>query len=177
MNIEADSMDYDNVSDVYHAKGKVNIIYSGAALSADDVELDNKNNIATAQGNAFLKMGEDTLRGEKIVLNIEDKTGAAYKAHAFYARNHFYIKGDKIEKTGENTYFIEKPVATTCDGDNPDWEIAGSEMKVTIEGYGLMKDARFLAKGLPVFYSPFLPFPAKTQRQSGFLIPYLSYFK
>jgi LPS-assembly protein len=37
-----------------------------------------------------------------------------------------------------------------------------------------MKDARLLAKGLPVFYSPFLPFPAKTQRQSGFLFPYLS---
>jgi LPS-assembly protein len=119
-------------------------------------------------------MGEDTLRGEKIVLNIEDKTGAAYMAHAFYAMNNFYVNGDKIEKTGENTYLIEQPVATTCDGDKPDWEITGSEMKVTIEGYGLMKDARFLADGLPVFYSPYLPFPAKSERQSGFLIPYLS---
>ena len=173
-NIEADSMDYDNVRDVYHAQGKVNIIYSGATLYADDMELDNKNNIATAQGSASLKIGEDTLQGDKIVFNIEDKTGAVYKAHAFYARNHFYIKGDKIEKTGENTYFIENPVATSCDGDNPDWEITGSEMKVTIEGYGLMKNAWLLAKGLPVFYSPFLPFPAKTQRQSGFLVPYLS---
>ena len=170
-NIEADSMDYDNVRDVYHAQGKVNIIYSGAALYADDMTLDNKNNIATAQGSASLKMGEDTLHGDKIVFNIENKTGAVYKAHAFYAKNHFYIKGDKIEKTGENTYFIEQPFATTCDGDNPDWAIAGSEMKVTIEGYGLMKNARLLAKGLPVFYSPFLPFPAKTQRQSGFLVP------
>jgi LPS-assembly protein len=172
--IQANSMDYDNVRDVYHAKGKVTIVYSGAALSADEVELDNKNNVATAQGKAFLKMGEDTLRSEKIVLNIEDKTGAAYQAHAFYASNNFYVKGDKIEKTGENTYFIKQPVATTCNGDNPDWEIAGSEMKVTIEGYGLMKDARFLVKGLPVFYTPILPFPAKTERQSGFFIPYFS---
>jgi LPS-assembly protein len=174
-NIEADSMDYDNVRDVYHAQGKVNINYSGAALYADDMELDNKNNIATAQGNASLKMGEDTVQGDKVVFNIADKTGAVYKAHAFYARNHFYIKGDKIEKTGENTYFIEQPFATTCDGDNPDWAITGSEMKVTIEGFGLMKNARLLAMGVPVFYSPFLPFPAKTKRQSGFLFPYLSY--
>ena len=77
-------------------------------------------------------------------------------------------KPEKIPISSNN------PVATTCDGDNPDWAIAGSEMKVTIEGYGLMKNARLLAKGLPVFYSPFLPFPAKTQRQSGFLFPYLS---
>jgi LPS-assembly protein len=175
VNIAADSMDYDNVRDVYHAKGKVTMFYSGAALFADEVELDNKNNEATAQGNAFLKMGEDTLRGEKILFNIENKTGAAYKADAFYARNNFHVKGDKIEKTGEDTYHIEQPLATTCNGDNPDWQIAGSDMKVTIEGYGLMKDARFLAKGVPVFYIPYLPFPAKTKRQSGLILPYLSY--
>jgi LPS-assembly protein len=173
--IEADSMDYDNVRDVYHARGKVGIFYSGAALHADDVELDNKNRVATAQGNALLKMGEDTLRGDKIVFNIENKTGVAYKANAFYARNNFHVKGDEIEKSGENTYVIKQPSATTCDGDNPDWEIAGSKMNVTIEGYGIVKDARFLVKGLPIFYSPFLPFPAKTKRQSGFLLPYLSY--
>jgi LPS-assembly protein len=175
VNIEADSIDYDNVRDMYHAKGNVAIVYSGAALWADEVELDNKINVATAQGNAFLKMGEDILHGEKIFFNIEDKTGSVYKAKAFYARNNFHVKGDKIEKTGEDTYFIKQPSATTCDGDNPDWQITGSEMKVTIEGYGLMKDARFLAKGLPVFYSPYLPFPAKTKRQSGLILPYFSY--
>ena len=175
VDIEADSMDYDNSLDKYHAQGKVVINYSGVVLNADDVELDNKNNIATAQGNVLIKMGEDTLQGDKIVFNIENKTGVAYKGQAFYAKNHFYIKGDKIEKTGEQTYFIQQPRATTCDGDSPAWEIAGSEMDVTIEGYGLMKNARLVTKGLPVFYSPFVPFPAKTKRQSGFLIPYLSY--
>jgi len=173
--IEADSMDYDNVRDVYHARGKVSIFYSGAALYADDVELDNKNNVATACGSALLKMGDDTLQGDKIVFNIENKTGVAYKAKAFYASNNFHVKGNEIEKSGENTYVIKEPSATTCDGNNPDWEIAGSKMNVTIEGHGIVKDARFLAKGLPIFYSPFLLFPAKTKRQSGFLLPYLSY--
>jgi LPS-assembly protein len=162
VNIEADSMDYDKSSDVYHAKGKATIIYSGVSLYADDMELDNNNNVATAQGSAFLKMREDTLRGDKIVFNIVDKTGAAYNAQAFYARNHFYVKGDKIEKTGENTYFIEQPAATTCDGDYPDWQITGREMKVTIEGYGSMKNACFRVKGIPFLYSPYIIFPAKT---------------
>ncbi len=173
--IEADSMAYDSIREVYHAKGKVKIIYSDAALSADEVELENKDNVATAQGNAFLKMGEDTLRGEKIIYNFEEKTGAAYQADAFYARNNFYVRGDKIEKTGESTYLILQPCATTCDGDNPDWQIAGSEMKVTLEGFGLMKDARFLAAGFPVLYSPYLPFPAKTKRQTGLLLPHFAY--
>lgn len=175
LQIEADSMDYDSIREVYHAKGKVKIIYSGAALAADEVELDNKDNVATAQGNAFLKMEEDTLQGEKIIFNFEDKTGAAYQADAFYARNNFYVHGDKIEKTGENTYLIQQPCATTCDGDNPDWQIAGSEMQVTLEGYGLMKNARFLTRGFPVFYTPYLPFPAKTKRQTGLILPHFAY--
>ena len=173
--IEADSMDYDYNADKYHAQGKVVIIYSDILLQADEVLLDNKNNVATARGNVLLKMGEDYLKGDKIVFNIEEKTGIAYEGQVFYARNHFYIRGSKIEKTGENTYFIEQPRATTCDDDRPDWEIAGSSMDVTVEGYGLVKNARFQAKGLPVLYAPFVLFPAKTKRQSGFLLPYLAY--
>ena len=173
--IEAEVMKYNNFTDVYDFHGSVIITYEGGTLKADDVQLDNKNSIATAQGNAFLSKGADNMAGDKIVFNIESKTGTAFNSKVFLAKNHFYIKGAKIEKTGEDTYYIEKPSATTCDGDNPDWQVAGSEMKVTIEGYGLMKNARFLTKGLPVLYSPFIPFPAKTKRQSGFLLPYLSY--
>ncbi|MEQ8253697.1 MAG: LptA/OstA family protein, partial [Smithellaceae bacterium] len=177
VNIDADVMDYDSESDVYHAQGSVVVTYDGGVLTANEVEYDKKSSVATAYGDAFLKMGNDTLAGDKIVFNVEKKTGIAYKGRAFYAQNHFYIKGEEIEKTGELTYKIIQPVATTCDGDKPDWAIAGSEMKVTVEGYGLMKDARMVAKDVPVFYTPFLPFPAKTKRQSGFLLPYLAYSK
>ncbi|NMC97931.1 MAG: LPS-assembly protein LptD [Deltaproteobacteria bacterium] len=175
VSIEADAMDYDHVSDLYRARGQVSVFYSGASLYADEVELDNQNHVARAQGNTLLKIGEDTLKGERLWFNIEDKTGAAFNADAFYARNHFRVRGNIIEKTGENTYFIDNPSATTCDGSNPDWEIAGSEMKVTIEGYGLMKNACFKVGSLPLLYSPYILFPAKTKRQTGFLLPYLAY--
>ena len=175
--IEADNLSYDNERDVYAATGNVIIYYGGGTLTAEKVEYDRKNNLATAEGGAFLKMDEDTLAGEKIVVNLEDKTGVAYHSRIFYARNHFFISGERIEKTGENTYTIEQPVATTCDGDNPDWQIAGSSMSVTLEGYGWMKHARFMAKGLPVLYTPAVAFPAKTRRQTGLLLPYLSHSK
>ena len=177
VDIEANSMSYDSVSDVYRARGNVVITYSGGSLYADEVELDNKNNIATAQGNAFLKSGEDNILGDKIIFNFKDKTGTVFKGRVFIARNHFYIKGEKIEKTGELTYHIEKPAATTCDGDNPAWEFAGSDMKVTLEGYGIIKDAKMLVKDVPILYSPIGIFPAKTKRSTGFQFPYLSYSK
>ena len=175
--IEADTLFYDQERDLYEAQGNVVITYGDGVLTAASAEYNRKSNLATAHGNALLRMAEDSLQGDKIVVNVEDKTGVAYNSKAFYARNHFYIKGSRIEKTGENTYFIEEPAATTCDGDRPDWEITGRSMKVTLEGYGLMKDARLRARHLPVFYAPLVAFPAKTKRQSGFLFPYLGYSK
>lgn len=175
--IEADELSYDQEKDLYAAQGNVVITYGDGVLTAASAEYDRKSNLATAWGNALLRMARDSLAGDKIVVNVEDKTGVAYNSKAFYARNHFYISGSRIEKTGENTYFIDQPVATTCDGDKPDWEIAGRSMKVTLEGYGLMKGARLRARHLPVFYAPLIAFPAKTKRQSGFLFPYLGYSK
>jgi len=175
--IEADTLSYDQERDLYEAEGNVVITYGDGVLTAASASYNRKNNLATARGNALLRMAQDSLQGDKIVVNVEDKTGTAYNSKAFYARNHFYIRGSRIEKTGENTYFIEEPVATTCDGDRPDWEIAGRSMNVTLEGYGLMKDARFRARHLPIFYTPLVAFPAKTKRQSGFLFPYLSHSK
>ena len=171
--IEADTLSYDQERDLYEAEGNVVITYGDGVLTAASASYNRKNNLATARGNALLRMAQDSLQGDKIVVNVEDKTGTAYNSKAFYARNHFYIRGSRIEKTGENTYFIEEPVATTCDGDRPDWEIAGRSMNVTLEGYGLMKDARLRARHLPIFYTPLVAFPAKTKRQSGFLFPYL----
>jgi len=71
----------------------------------------------------------------------------------------------------ENTYYIEDAVVTTCEGENPDWVITGKNAKVTLEGYGYVRHAALWAKKIPVVYTPFLVFPAKTKRQSGFLPP------
>ena len=57
----------------------------------------------------------------------------------------------------------------------PDWKITGKNMTVTIEGYGTIHHAALWAKQVPVLYSPYLIFPAKTERQSGLLVPEAGY--
>jgi LPS-assembly protein len=60
---------------------------------------------------------------------------------------------------------------TTCDGDWPAWRFTGNEALITLEEYADVWGATFQVKNIPVFYSPYLFFPVKTQRQSGFLFP------
>ncbi len=173
--IEADSVAYDEEKDTYHARGNVLIVFHGSVLKADSVILNKATNNAIAEGHVVLTSEGDILEGDKVELNIESKTGVVYQGKMFFAANHFYLKGSKIEKTGEASYRFENATATTCDGDRPDWRLTGKEMDVTIDGYGTIKHGKFLADNIPIFYAPYLIFPAKKTRQSGFLAPYLGH--
>ena len=175
VSIEADSIAYNGDDDSFHAAGKVLITFSGGDLKADAVTLYRGTNQALAVGHVFLRNNQDILEGEKVLFNIDSRTGTVDEGRMFIAGNHFYVRGEKIEKKSEAAYRLENGTVTTCDGDNPDWRLAGKEVDLTVDGYGTVKHCRFLAGDLPVFYVPYLIFPAKTTRQTGFLLPRLGY--
>lgn len=175
VSVEADAITYDQATETYEATGAVYITFAELTLRADRVILDLPRNQAFAFGKVKITMAADTLEGEKVVFDLVRGTGTVYEGKAFLAKNHFYLRGRRIEKTGDQTYRGVDVTATTCDGEVPDWKLAGREIDVTIDGYGTLKHGRFMIRGIPVFYVPYLIFPAKTTRQSGFLLPRLSY--
>lgn len=173
--IEANEIFYDDKSFRYIAKGSVTLTKNDKKLSADYVSFDNKTMKARAQGNVIMTAGEDTIAGSSMDIDLEAQTGTVENGTIFVKENNFYIKGSKIRKLSENTYYVEDAIVTTCEGENPDWVITGKSVKVTLEGYGYVWHAALWAKKVPVVYTPFLVFPAKTKRQSGFLFPEIGY--
>jgi LPS-assembly protein len=173
--IEADRVAYDGDADTWYAEGKVLITFSGGYLKADTVTLNRSTNKALAEGNVHIRSDQDILEGERVSFDIDAKTGMLNNGKLFIARNHFTIKGEKIEKRDEAVYRLENAVVTTCDGEVPDWRLMGSELDLTVDGYGILKQGRFLARDIPILYMPYLIFPAKTTRQSGLLLPRVSY--
>ncbi|NLD36486.1 MAG: LPS-assembly protein LptD [Desulfatiglans sp.] len=131
--------------------------------------------MALASDGILLKTGEDTLTGESGTFNYLDKTGVINDASLFIEEFNFYFSGDRIEKFGDDSYLIKDFKLTTCDGDKPDWSITGSEINLTVEGYGRLRNAAFRVKDIPVAYVPYLLFPAKTKRASGILLPQAGY--
>ncbi len=175
VDIEADSLAYDSDTETYRASGNVIISFEGGFIKADDVILDRLKDEATAEGNVFIKSGEDILEGEKARFNIGTETGTISDGKVFFDKNHLYLRGETIEKKGDATYFLKEGQATTCDGEDPDWMFTGSEVEVTIDGYGTVKHGTFQVKGIPVLYLPYMIFPAKTTRQTGLLFPRIAY--
>ncbi len=175
VDIEADSLTYENDTETYRASGNVIITFDNGQIKADDVVLNRATNEAAAEGHVFIKSGKDILEGDKIRFNIADETGIISGGTVFFAKNHLYLRGSTIEKRDKKTYFLENGQATTCDSENPDWMFAGKEVEITVDGYGTMKHGTFQVKGIPILYMPYLVFPAKTTRQTGLLFPHIAY--
>ena len=153
------------------ASGNVIISKQGKRLSADTIVFNQETGDIRAEGRVMLTAGKDVMTGSRVEMNLNTRRGVIDQGTLFIDSNHFYIKGDRIRKTGKDSYTVEGPAITSCDGDNPDWKITGKKLDVTIEGYGYVTGAALWARSLPVFYSPILAFPAKIKRQTGLLVP------
>jgi LPS-assembly protein len=173
--IVADEIDYNDKAGSYIGKGNVVITKGDKTLTADFIRFDQKTMTVYAKGHVIMTVGEDTLTGTSIEMNLDSEIGTVHNGTIFFKKNHFYLKGDTIQKTGKDSYAIDKASITTCDSDKPAWKITGRNLKVTIEGYGFVKHAALWAKKVPVLYTPFLVFPVKLRRQSGLLAPQLGY--
>lgn len=173
--ITAKTLSYIREKEVYVAEGDVVISNETQSLFAQKATYNTITGIAKVSGDVRLEIGEDVLTGEEGTFDLTNKTGKIINGNLFLAENHFYISGAVMEKVGEETYLIRDCRLTTCDGDNQAWAITGSEIDVTIEGYGQIKHAAFRVRDLPFLYVPYMIFPAKTKRQSGLLLPRVGY--
>ncbi|MBW2738381.1 MAG: LPS-assembly protein LptD [Deltaproteobacteria bacterium] len=175
--IAADEMNYDHKTDQYVAKGNAVITKKGRKLTADFVRFNYNTMEVLAVGHVIMTAGEDVLTGERMEMDLEAEIGTIYNGTVFLKENHFYIKGNKIKKLGENSYLVDKASLTSCDGERPAWKVTGRNLKVTLEGYGFVNHATLWAGKVPVLYTPFLVFPAIQKRQSGLLPPQIGYSK
>ncbi len=173
--IAADEISYDKNIDQYIARGHVTISQEARRLSADFVRFDHKTNMAYASGHVMMTAGEDVMTGSSMNVNLASETGTLYEGTIFIKENHFYIRGNTLRKVGKKSYTADSASVSTCDGDTPDWKITGKHIAVTIEGYGTIEHAALWAKQMPVLYTPYMMFPAKTKRQSGFLTPEIGF--
>ena len=146
-------------------------------LTADRATYNSRSGFVRAEGNVRLSSAGDILRCERGTFNLNDGTGYLLRGSLFLGANHYYIRGRDMWKTGPATYFVKDCRITSCDGESPDWSITGSEVEVTIEGYGTAKHAAFFVKRVPLMYFPYIIFPAKRKRQTGFLPPSVGYSK
>lgn len=171
VSLEADTLKIDVPTDSYQASGRVRMERAGVSLLADSVIYHRLTGDAEARGNIFLQKASDTLKGDRISLNLKTETGELINGELFVKSSNFRMRGERVQKTGEEDYRVERGSFTTCDGDLPSWHFEARDLKVTLDDFATARDAVFYVGKVPVLYTPYLLFPVNKERQSGLLLP------
>ncbi|HEX8251892.1 MAG TPA: LPS assembly protein LptD [Thermoanaerobaculia bacterium] len=151
-------------------EGGVTIEYQDIKLRADKVTYNFKTRDVVAEGNVVIDQGATRMSATQAVYNLDSKTGTFFNANASMEPA-MYFSGDRIEKVDEDTYRMTNGVFTSCDLDKPAWSFTVGNADVTLDDYARMRDIKFRARDLPIFWLPNLIWPTKRDRSQGLLIP------
>lgn len=174
--IRAESLTADREGERLIAEGAVSILWDRYRLHADRVSYRRTDGIAEAEGNVSLEDDEgNVLRAERLTLNLERETGSVEEGELWLADEGYRVWGAHLEKTGPTSYLIKDGGFTACDGTWPSWRIEADSVEVELEKYLVGRGAAFWVEGVPVVYLPYVLFPVKRERQSGFLLPRVGY--
>lgn len=171
--IDATDIQYDTENKVVIAKGGVIVTTPTAVLEAEEGKFFVETNQAELKGDVRITEVSGTLYADSAEINLVDGTGKIKKADIYFKIGDYRIKSEETEKLVGDTFLFKNTVMSTCgcpgETSSLPWQICGKEAKVTREGYGQVWGATLEVKDIPVFYTPYLAFPAKSERQSGFL--------
>ncbi len=174
--IRAQEIVYEQTRDLYEARGDVLIEQSsGRTLAADWIAFSATTHTGVAVGNVKLQDGTDTLVADFAAVDLDRLVAVASDAELRTETTGFVVRAETLRKTGETTYSVERGNFTTCrcppDQDTRPWEVDAASADVRVGGYAVARGVVPRVLGIPVAYVPWLIFPVKTERQSGFLIP------
>ncbi|MBT0663186.1 LPS assembly protein LptD [Geobacter pelophilus] len=171
--ITADSIVQERSGETLNASGDVTVKWQDYTLFADRVEYVDQGKAATASGKVKLLRNDDTLTADSLKIGLDSRRGVATNSTLRTTEGNLRVKGALIEKVGDDQYRMEKGSFTTCDADPPSWKFSADDLDLTMEGVATGSNVVFSVADIPVFYTPYVLFPVKRERQTGFLFPRL----
>ena len=173
--LTADALSYEMERELYVARGNVKIVQLGRTLRADWAAFNRTTGLGVASGHVSLADGDDLVTAEFIAFELETQEGTLYGGALEAESTPFRAGAAEIEKTGARTYRFRDGTFTTCRCPDPDeripWQVSAEEAELEIEGYATARNATVDILGVPIAWIPWLTFPVKTERQTGFLFP------
>lgn len=175
LDIDAGSLNYNTSDNSIEADGGLSVIHSSSLIEAQKGKFDLDNNTAILEGNILVNDISGVLAADNAKLNLKTGYAELVNADVKFELGDYHVRAQKLSRSPGEVYEMEDVVFTTCkcqDEDScPPWSLSAKKGKITREGYGQIWDSTLKFCDVPVFYLPYFVFPAKTKRQSGFLIP------
>ncbi len=183
IHIQADHVSYNKKLSTYYAYGHCKIYDLNYVLKADKVSFNDNSSIVEAKGHVYIRDSfGNWIKGSYAILNYSTYRGYIKRAVMFVNGNHIYVRAKRIIFYGKNRYFIKDGAITSCncpgfvnykEGAHPKWTINAKNTYIVRNDYLFAYPVLLKARGVPVFFLPFVRKSLNRKRRTGFLFPYV----
>lgn len=177
LDITAERIDYRQDQDVYDATGSVVILQGTLKMTADHVTIQVLPGILTAVGHVHLTDPQADVTAERMQININTEAGIATHGALYLPSTNTSISGRLMQRFSEYHYRVKEGSFTNCDaqeGEVPAWRFRFKDLDMGVGDTLAFKGGWFCLFDVPTVPLPTFSYPL-TKRQTGFLIPTVTY--
>jgi len=170
--ITADSIESKDGGRILVGRGNVRVSREDSTFYADEIEIDQEEEIFTARGSVLVFDRGNQIQGSSLRYNYGTGQGVIHEARGFLLPT-MTFSAEELYREDERTYRLVGARYTSCSVcETPPytWEIRAKELTVHPDEFAWGTHGTFRLKGVPVMYLPVYHHPL-ADRKTGFLPP------
>lgn len=174
-NIEASTLKYDTEKQTLFADGEVSLTFGSSIAEASKGKVNSETNDVTLEGDVKIEDVDFDLTADLVELNMKQDTGKMSGVSMQFEQGDYNIVAEEVTRVSKNVFELKDAKLSTCNCQEGEsckpWELDVERARIEDEGYGVARNVTLNFEGVPVLYTPYIAFPVKRERQTGFLSP------
>nr|WP_254926042.1 LPS-assembly protein LptD [Bordetella genomosp. 11] len=143
-----------------------------SVLKGDQITYRRASGEVDSQGSARLMRDGTLVTAPAMKYNIDADSGQLSSPDFWLGATGGFAKADHADIFSRSTMRLQNTTYTGCACAEPSWYIKSKSVDLDFdENEGVARDGVLYFKDVPILASPYMTFPVKKERKSGFLLP------
>ena len=167
----ADKMETDEDGKVI-LTGNAEVRRIDSVVKGDHIDYQRETGQVNVRGNGLIMREGNIVRGPELSYNVDAETGEVNDPNFWLGADGGSGTAEKADIFSRSQMRLNSARYAGCPCENPPWYITSPRVDFDFdENEGVARNAVLYFKGVPILASPYLSFPLRKERKSGFLLP------
>lgn len=169
--LEADSIDGDPDSDLT-LTGNAQVRRIDGVIKGDRINYRKDSGEVDVEGSARMMRDGTLVTGPRAKFNVDKYTGEIEKPNFWMGATGGFAVAEHADIFSKSQMRLHTVTYSGCNCEKPSWYIKATTVDVDFdENEGVARNGVLYFKDVPILASPYMTFPVKKERKSGFLVP------
>jgi len=141
-------------------------------IKGDEINYRKDTGKVDVRGNARMMRDGTLVTGPNATFNVDRYSGEVEKPNFWLGATGGFAVADHADIFSKSQMRLHTVTYSGCPCENPSWYIKANSVDIDFdENEGVARGGVLYFKDVPILASPYMTFPVKRERKSGFLIP------